>query len=112
MLNFHGHRLFDHRRFFRRKGAKGPFTWKIGIVTGEPYGFVNGTTSKPLTVPATLAKRGLAAVAHPALSPWYPGSTALFVVGRSLDLAAAEKLGLTACASTQEELLPLGLASF
>jgi hypothetical protein len=95
--------LFDHGRFFRRKGAKGPFTWKIGIATGEPYGLADEVKSgQPFSVSPMLRERGLVAIAHPDLSPWYPGWTALFVVGQSLNLEAAAALGFRICSTVTE----------
>jgi hypothetical protein len=90
--------FFDRPQYFRRRGAKGPFTWKIGMVCGEPYGFAGAGGPKPLTVPGIIPMRGLDAIAHHDLSPWAPGGTVLFLVGRALDLGAAERLGFSICA--------------
>jgi hypothetical protein len=98
------HHLFDHHRFFRRRGERGPLTFRIGIVTGEPYGFkscrdLDGNLGfSPLTTFAVLAERGLDAIGHHHLSPWCPGGTALLIVGRNLDLDEASRLGFTICA--------------
>jgi hypothetical protein len=82
------HTLFDHPLHYRRVGAKGPLTWKIGILIGRPYNVFDehGTAqSAARTSAAGVALAHSVGIwARRDLSAWFPGATSLVIAARGL----------------------------
>jgi hypothetical protein len=94
--DYHG--IFDHPVQFRRRGAKGPSTWKNWIILGRPYGLFDDDGSvnprhRDLAVHLS-AREDVGVWARADLSAWFPGWTSLVVAARGLRAADAPRFGL------------------
>ena len=73
------HEMFDHPIVFRRKGYKGPLTWRIAAIVGRPYRVIDSVgafTPEAAHGARWLAeKQGVGYWVRRDLSAWYPGWT-------------------------------------
>lgn len=91
--------LFDHPLIYRRRGARGPLTWRIGAAIGRPYDALNEDGSpmqSALDAASTLAEFGIGTWARPDLSAWYPGWTSLLLGALGLRAVDASRFGFLA----------------
>ena len=94
--------LIDHAVNFRRANAKGPLTWRNGVLLTEPYDALD-RNGQPQPGAAAQARRlraefSIAVWASRPLSRWYPGWTALLILARDLRPADAARFGFIALA--------------
>lgn len=115
----HFHDLFDHPLHFRRRGAKGPLTWKNCVLIGQPY---PAEPDQGAEQALALARHfGVGVWRRDDLSAWYPGVTMLVIAAQGLTPQNAQKFGFKPLSDqrwgqvgTREDKkaqLPLGVSS-
>lgn len=93
--------LFDHADVFRRRGARGPNTWRNCALVGHPYGDPRdrrGHWHISDDYRSWLHEQGLGVWARPDLSFWYPGWTWLVIAAQGLRDCDASGFGFQALA--------------
>jgi hypothetical protein len=93
--------VFDHWTSFRRRGMRGPCSWRDGAIVWQPYNHVfrNDVFYPPFVARAqTLADRyGVGVWVSPELSFYYPGSSVLVLLARGLAPERAARFGFVPC---------------
>jgi hypothetical protein len=92
--------LIDHGVSYRRRGERGPLTWRNGVLLAEPYsiGGDDGAHTSEARAQARLlrAELSLGVWCCPALSRWFPTRTTLLLIARDLRPSRAAEFGFEA----------------